>query len=178
MPSYEDKKRVLMYGRFQPFHKGHLEAIKWLLGRFNEVVIMIGMADESHTWRNPFTSGERLLMIREALRVEGIPCTRYITATIRTLNIYTGNAGYVLNYIPPVQAVATANPQVSRAFLDAGVKTVTPPLVNRRMWSGEYIRRLIVEDNPEWKKLVPKPVDEIIEMIDGINRLKAIKPRL
>jgi len=171
---FDGKDRVLFFGRFQPFHYGHLAALEWLLERYREVVILVGMSDESHTWINPFTAGERLLMIREALRDEGVDLTRIITATIHTLRVFAGYAGYVLSYVPPVAAVATANYPVRRAFKDAGYATVTPPLIRRNELCGEYIRVLIVRDDPRWRSLVPRPVAEIIEAIDGAGRLKEI----
>lgn len=167
-------KRVLFFGRFQPFHNGHLAAVKWLLERYDEVVILVGMADESHTWRNPFTAGERLLMIREALRSAGVDLSRVITATIQTLTVYSGNSGFVLGYVPPVDAVATANPAVNRAFRDAGVKTVKPPLVNKHVWCGEYIRCLMLRGDESWRSLVPEPVPRIIDSIDGVTRIHEI----
>ncbi|RUM46679.1 MAG: nicotinamide-nucleotide adenylyltransferase [Hyperthermus sp.] len=166
--------RVLFFGRFQPFHYGHLSAVRWLLERYREIVILVGMADESHTWLNPFTAGERILMVREALRYSGIDLSRIITATIHTLRVYSGNAGYVLGFVPPVDAVATANPPVKRAFMDAGVKTVSPPLVNKSVWCGEYIRRLMARGDSSWRSLVPPPVADIIDSIGGVSRVTEI----
>lgn len=167
-------KRVVFFGRFQPFHYGHLHALKWLLERYEEVVILVGMADESHTMRNPFTAGERILMIREALKEEGIDLSRIITATIQTLRVYAGNAGYVLGYVPPAEAVATANPAVRRAFTDAGVTVVTPPLVNRSEWRGERIRMLMASGDDRWRSLVPGAVAAVIDAIEGVSRIREI----
>jgi len=60
-------KRGLYVGRFQPFHLGHLSAVKSVLKDVEELVIVIGSAQYSHTTANPFTAGERLIMIRKAL---------------------------------------------------------------------------------------------------------------
>jgi nicotinamide-nucleotide adenylyltransferase len=60
-------KRGLYVGRFQPFHLGHLEAIENVLKEAEELVIVIGSAQYSHNINNPFTAGERLVMIRRAL---------------------------------------------------------------------------------------------------------------
>ncbi len=166
--------RVLFFGRFQPFHYGHLAAVEWLLERFREVVVLVGMADESHTWLNPFTAGERLLMIREALKWRRIDLSRIVTATIQTLRVFSGNAGYVLGYVPPVEAVATANPPVNRAFRDAGYHTVAPPLIRKNVWCGEYIRALMAAGSEEWRNLVPPPVAEILDAIDGPGRVREI----
>jgi len=35
-------KRGLFVGRFQPFHKGHLRAVKDILGKVDELVIVVG----------------------------------------------------------------------------------------------------------------------------------------
>ncbi|MEM2915309.1 MAG: adenylyltransferase/cytidyltransferase family protein, partial [Candidatus Bathyarchaeia archaeon] len=63
----EASSRALYVGRFQPFHLGHLEAVKYMLRNSKEVIIVIGSAQESHTLTNPFTAGERVYMIRLAL---------------------------------------------------------------------------------------------------------------
>ena len=59
--------RGLYVGRFQPFHLGHVEAIKKILDEVEELVVVIGSAQYSHNRGNPFTVGERLVMIRNAL---------------------------------------------------------------------------------------------------------------
>ncbi len=168
------EERVLFFGRFQPFHYGHLAAVEWLLQRYREVVILVGMADESHTWINPFTAGERLLMIKKALDDAGVDASRIITATIQTLRVFSGNAGFVLSYVPPVAAVATANHPVRRAFADAGYQTVTPPLVRRNELCGEYIRALMLHGDERWRRLVPKPVAALIDQLDGVERIREI----
>src|SRR5659263_82481 len=64
--------RGLYVGRFQPFHLGHLDAIKYALKQVDELVIVIGSAQYSHNANNPFTAGERLVMVRQALLEAGI----------------------------------------------------------------------------------------------------------
>lgn len=164
---------MVFFGRFQPLHKGHMAALEWLLERYQEVVILVGMADESHTWVNPFTAGERLLMLKEAIKARGY-WDRVVTATIQTLHVFSGNAGFVMSYVPPADAVATANHPVRRAFRDAGFNTVTPPLINRSEWCGEYIRLLMLHGDDRWRSLVPREVAEIIDALDGVSRLQEI----
>ncbi|MCJ7698989.1 adenylyltransferase/cytidyltransferase family protein, partial [Candidatus Bathyarchaeota archaeon] len=40
--------RGLYVGRFQPFHLGHLCAVKKILGEVDEVIVAIGSAQYSH----------------------------------------------------------------------------------------------------------------------------------
>ena len=41
--------RAALIGRFQPFHNGHLYAIKYILSEFDEVAIVIAAAQYSYT---------------------------------------------------------------------------------------------------------------------------------
>ena len=50
----------LLIGRFQPFHLGHLNAVEYALKNVDILWIVVGSADKSHEYRNPFTAGERI----------------------------------------------------------------------------------------------------------------------
>jgi len=71
----------LYIGRFQPFHNGHLQAVKSILREVDELVIMVASAQLSHSETNSFTAGERLT-IRLALDEAGVGPKRYLTATV------------------------------------------------------------------------------------------------
>ena len=60
-------KRGLLIGRMQPVHNGHIDIIKETLKEVDELIIGIGSAQLSHTLKDPFTAGERLLMLTHAL---------------------------------------------------------------------------------------------------------------
>ncbi len=165
--------RALIFGRFQPFHKGHLAIVEWAMDRgFEEIVFLVGMASENYTPRNPFTAGERIEMIRLSLRDRGIPLERAITATIRTLETSIGSVYYVLSYVPRVDAILTRNPVISKIFLDAGINVVEPPVFNRGEWRGERIRELIARGDPAWKDAVTPSTARFIEEIGGVDRIR------
>jgi len=164
-------RRALIFGRFQPFHFGHLNVVKWALDDFDELVLLVGMADESHTLLNPFTAGERIWMIREALKAEGVNLSRIVTATVPTMSVYVGNAFYIINLVPKIKAIITRNPVIAQVFSDAGLEVMSPPEFDRSKFRGSYIRKLMLEDE-EWESLVPKTVAEIIHRIDGVDRLR------
>ena len=56
-----------LIGRFQPFHLGHVEAVKFALSNVDYLYIGIGSSNKSNELRNPFTSDERNQMIRSSL---------------------------------------------------------------------------------------------------------------
>ncbi len=168
-------RRALFFGRFQPFHLGHLYVVRWVLEErgYDEIVILVGMSSESHTLRNPFTAGERIWMIREALREAGIDLARVITATLPTMEVHIGCVHYVLTHVPPVEAIVTRNPVIARVFKEAGIRVEKPPAFNRRELRGEHIRGLIASGQ-RWEHLVPPAVVRIIREIDGIARIREI----
>lgn len=58
-------------GRFQPFHDGHLKALRATIDTADRVVVLIGSAqDQVPSLKNPFTFKERRAMIAFALRPE------------------------------------------------------------------------------------------------------------
>ncbi len=164
--------RGLIIGRFQPFHKGHLFVIKKVIEEVDELIIGIGSAQFSHSFENPFTAGERILMIAKSLKYENITKQYYIIP-IPDINNNSLWVSHVKSLVPPFDVVFSNNPLVRRLFKEAGYKIKSVPLYNRKIYSGKEIRKRIVNDE-EWKDLVPKGTYEVIMEIDGINRLKDI----
>ncbi|WP_256205083.1 nicotinamide-nucleotide adenylyltransferase [Aeropyrum camini] len=165
--------RALIFGRFQPFHKGHLSIVKWAFERgYEEIVFLVGMASENYTPRNPFTAGERIEMIRLSFLDAGLPLEKAITATIRTLETSIGSVYYVLSYVPRVDTILTRNPVIAKIFLDAGVNVERPPLFNRDEWRGEKIRMWIARGDERWRSTVTPSTARFIEEIGGVERIR------
>ncbi len=57
---------LVLIGRFQPFHNAHLEIVKRATALTDKLIIITGSANQPRTYKNPFTSRERELMIRAA----------------------------------------------------------------------------------------------------------------
>ena len=57
---------LVLIGRFQPFHSAHLEIIKRSTALCDKLIIITGSAAQPRTYKNPFTSKEREMMIRAA----------------------------------------------------------------------------------------------------------------
>ncbi|WP_440059728.1 nicotinamide-nucleotide adenylyltransferase [Thermogladius sp. 4427co] len=170
----ENPERCLMIARFQPFHYGHLNALKYCFEKTGETIVVVGMASQSHTPENPFTAGERILMIRESLKWAGLPLDRFITITLPTLEVSRVAVHYVKLYSPPFKYVVTLNPVIQRIFTEEGYTVLEPPRLERDSYSGSRIRRLIAEGSSDWEKLVPPPVAEIIKMVGGIDRVRML----
>lgn len=59
---------LVLIGRFQPLHNAHLEIIKRCTALTDQLLIIVGSANQPRTYKNPFTFEERAQMIRDAAR--------------------------------------------------------------------------------------------------------------
>jgi len=57
---------LVLIGRFQPLHNGHLAVLIHALRLADKVIVLIGSAGQPRTIRNPFNAGERAVMLRAA----------------------------------------------------------------------------------------------------------------
>ncbi|MBP2045076.1 nicotinamide-nucleotide adenylyltransferase [Methanobacterium aggregans] len=168
--------RGLLVGRMQPVHKGHLEVIKRILDEVDEVVIGIGSAQLSHTLRDPFTAGERVMMLTKALSENGIPASRYYIIPIQDVECNSIWIAHVKMLTPPFQRVYSGNPLVQRLFIEGSYSVTSPPPFNRSVFSGTEVRRRMLADE-DWESLVPESVVDVIEEIEGIKRLKHLSKK-
>ena len=164
-------KRGLFIGRFQPFHLGHLAAIKDVLEEVDELIIVIGSAQYSHNLNNPFTAGERLTMIRKALEEAKIDYSRVWIVPVPDVHLHMMWVSAVEGYTPSFDVVYSNEPLTRRLFLEAGYKVKAVRFHERKLYSSTEIRERMLKDG-SWEKLVPKNVATFIREIDGVNRLR------
>ena len=163
-------KRAFYIGRFQPYHNGHHAVLAEIAKSADEIVIGIGSAQLSHELQNPFTAGERVLMLTRSLAGLGVP---FYVIPIEDLRRNSLWAAHVQSMTPPFRVVHSANPLVVRLFAEAGIPTHTDPMHERDRHSGTEIRRRMNEGE-EWEGLVPPEVVAVISEIDGVGRLRQI----
>lgn len=163
--------RVLMVGRFQPIHKGHILVIRKMARKYTSVILGIGSAQYSHTPENPFTAGERVEMSAAALDEEGVK--DFFVVPIEDINEHGRWVAHVESMVPRFSAVATNNPLNRRLFQEEGYEVCTTPLYSRGRYSGTVIRKRMLAGRP-WKGLVPPAVARIIDEIDGVSRIRQL----
>lgn len=164
--------RALMLGRFQPFHNGHFKVVQEILSEVESVIICIGSAQYSHTEENPFSAEERELMIRRTL--DELSITNYSIVLIEDIHNPPAWVKHVEARVPSFDVVYAKSEETKLLFREAGHEVREPYLYDRSRYSGTEIRRRMLEDE-EWKSLVPKGTADIIEEINGISRIKALK---
>ena len=172
--------RSLFIGRFQPIHKGHVHTIKQILNKGEDIIIVVGSAQYSHTPDNPFTGGERVMFIRQALMDEKIPLDRICTIPLSDINIHPLWVSHMRSFVPYFDKAYSHNPLVKRLLEDGSIKTDSTKLLERSTYSGSHIRDLIRWGNSEWETLVPEGVVKIIKkhkMDDRIREIGNIVPK-
>lgn len=166
--------RGMIVGRFQPFHKGHLGVIKYILNKVDDLIVIIAASQQSHQPKNPFTAGERYDMIHNSLVEELKDITRVIIIPANDLNDNGLWVAHISRLVPKFDVVYTNNPHTRYLFEQASREVRTPPLFEREEYSAERVRDLMNKGKKEWQKLVPKAVIDTITEIDGLARIKAI----
>jgi len=162
--------KALFVGRFQPFHLGHLKAIKDILKKNRSVAIVIGSAQEKRTHENPFSAEERKKMIENALKEAGVK-----NYEVYSVGDFHNDRQWVraIRKLTDYDVVYTMNPWTQRCFESEGVPVRKHQLYDKEKYSGTEIRRRIFE-NKEWKGLVPKAVAKYIKYLKGEERIKKL----
>jgi nicotinamide-nucleotide adenylyltransferase len=70
-------KKGLLIGRFQPFHLGHLSAVRQAFSQCEFLIIGIGSSQYSGTQNDPLTAEARITIIQTSLKEAGINEDRY-----------------------------------------------------------------------------------------------------
>lgn len=166
-------RRALFLGRFQPFHLGHYNALKWIVERESEVVLAIGSAQYSHSLRNPFTVGERLEMVYAVLREEGLLDRVLVTVVPDTDGQHSLWVKLVVSFSPCFDVVYTNDPLSRMLFEEEGFKVESIPFYEREKYEGTRIRRLMAEGG-DWAQYVPPAVAEVIRRIHGEQRVRSL----
>jgi nicotinamide-nucleotide adenylyltransferase len=164
-------RRGVFVGRFQPFHKGHLGAIKNILGKVEELVIIVGSSQYSHRVDNPFTAGERVTMVRRALKDEGIQLSRIWIIPVPDVHQHMLWVSQIVGYCPKFDVVYANEPLTCRLFLEAGYKVEKLPPIKRDVYLATEIRKRMLT-GADWEKFVPKSVADYIKEIEGDVRLR------
>jgi len=166
-------KRGLFVGRFQPLHIGHIQAIKNVLEKVEELVIIIGSSQRSHEIDNPFTAGERIEMIHKALNEAGVDRACYYTVPVPDCEMHTTWVSVVRTLSPRFDIVFSNEPLTRRLFKEEGYKIEGIQLYERELYSATEIRKRMLAGK-NWEKLVSKSVATYIKEIKGIERLLEI----
>ena len=162
--------RGCFIGRFQPYHNGHHQMVVEIAEEVDELVLAIGSAGDSHTRDDPFTAGERIMMITKSL--VDLDLVTY-PVPIEDLDRNSVWVSHVQSMSPRFEVAFSNNPLVVELFEEAGVEVRQTAMKNREALEGTEVRERMVEGG-DWQSLVPDAVVDVVEEIDGIRRVQRV----
>ncbi|MGM0605205.1 MAG: nicotinamide-nucleotide adenylyltransferase [Halobacteriota archaeon] len=162
--------RGFYIGRFQPYHNGHHHMVEEIAGQVDELVLGIGSAGDSHSPRNPFTAGERVMMVTKSVAEFDLPT--YVVP-IEDLDRNSVWVSHVQSMSPRFDVAFSNNPLVVQLFEEAGVEVRQSPMFRREVLEGTELRGRMIEDT-DWRPLVPTAVENVIDEVGGVGRIQRV----
>jgi len=136
----------------------------------DELVLGIGSADASHAKHDPFTAGERIMMITKSL--VDLDLVTY-AVPIEDLERNSVWVSHVQSMSPEFDVAYSNNPLVIQLFEEAGVEVRQSPMFNREVLEGTEVRERMIKGK-NWQPLVPDPDVEVVDEIGGIERIQRV----
>jgi nicotinamide-nucleotide adenylyltransferase len=170
-------RRGMIHGRFQPFHLGHLEYLRGAVAQSEEVWVGITNPDPARIRAeptdplrhlpesNPWTYSERLLMVKEVARDEGIE-VHVIPFPVNEPALWSAYVpGDAVQFIRHFSAWGGTKIERLRA---AGFEVVVLDEGAEKEVSGEEVRAAL-RTGADWQSRVPPGVVRVIESLQPLR---------
>ncbi|MGB0855854.1 MAG: nicotinamide-nucleotide adenylyltransferase [Nitrosopumilus sp.] len=161
----------LLIGRFQPFHLGHLEALRFALSKVDRLWVGLGSSNKPPEKSNPFSAKERKEMIlssvndsmKEKISIYFIPDVDNHARWIEQIDAI----------VPKFDIVFSNDNLTKYLYSKRSFKVNSIPFLKRDQLSGTNIRDLITSDQ-KWDDLVPEGTKKFLRKINAKDRLKIL----
>lgn len=161
----------LLVGRFQPFHLGHVDAIKFALDKVENLWLGIGSSNRSLEKNNPFSADERKKMIQSSID-SGISKKIQIFY-IPDLEDHKKWIENIDEIVPKYDMVFSNDEMTHHLYSKRNMKVISIPFTNRDELSGTNIREKI-QSGQNWDHLVPEGTKKTLEVIGAKDRLDSL----
>lgn len=158
-----------LVSRFQPFHNGHKSLVDKMLQESKNATIILALAQESRTQKNPFTPQERMYMVKN------------VYGDLKNLNIFALDdipddgkwRSYILKNLEQKSAkfgkpeAFYAGGEYEASWFDGGDLKIE--ILDRTkqkdnlLISGTEIRDMIRRNDDSWKKYIPEQNVKFVE---------------
>ncbi len=163
-------KSMLIIGRFQPFHSGHLSIIKKYYKKKYFIKLIIGSSQKAHQKNNPFTKDERIDMIEKTFKEHNIK--NYKLITIPDTNCDREWMRLVKQKAEPFDVLFTGNQWVKKLFKkeDVEIHEFNEKFERIKGIKAKDIRKTLT--SIKTKKGLPQAVYKQLKVIGAFDRLK------
>ncbi|MCV0393380.1 MAG: nicotinamide-nucleotide adenylyltransferase [Nitrosopumilus sp.] len=159
----------LLIGRFQPFHLGHLEALKFALSKVDKLWVGLGSSNKPLEKINPFSAEERKEMILSS--IDDSMKERISIYFIPDLDNHVRWIEKIDTIVPRFDIVFSNDDLTKHLYSKRSVQVIPIPFLKRDELSGTNIRDLIISDQ-KWENLVPEGTKNFLIKSSAIDRLK------
>ncbi len=159
----------LLIGRFQPFHLGHLEALRFALSKVDKLWVGLGSSNRPVEKDNPFTAQQRKEMIlssiddfmKEKISIYFIPDVDNHIQWIEKID----------TIVPKFNIIFSNDDLTKHLYSKRNTKVLGIPFLNRESLSGTNIRDLILNDQ-KWEDFVPDGTRNFLKNTSAKELLK------
>ncbi|MEX0861951.1 nicotinamide-nucleotide adenylyltransferase [Nitrosopumilus sp.] len=159
----------LLIGRFQPFHLGHLEALRFALSKVDKLWVGLGSSNKHIEKNNPFSAEEREQMILSS--IDDSMKERISIYFIPDLDNHVKWIEKIDTIVPKFDIIFSNDELTKHLYSKRNIQVIPIPFLNRDSLSGTKIRDLIVSDQ-KWDDLVPQGTKNFLTTNSGKERLK------
>jgi nicotinamide-nucleotide adenylyltransferase len=157
------EKQALFLGRFQPPHRGHENAIGFILGKHGRLTVAIGSSNRKREKENPFSSRERSFLLKKIISSHKAWKGRVRLAEVPDYERHGDWMDDMLCKFPPEKyEFYTNNRMVHGLFGALGFSVHFNPNFHRLENEGRKIRKRIIEGKSV-RKRIPKAIWEWME---------------
>ncbi len=171
MPYYQTG---LFVGRFQPFHLGHLSALKQGLQIVDKIILVIGSANKNFSLDNPLTIDERLEILKTVINTEKLKNKIKLLTTVDDIADNLAWADKLIHDLPPFQVVIGNNNLNNLLFSYRKIDLFHPKLTQREAFQGQIIRQKVIKGQ-KWQHLVPEATLPLLKKFGFKKRLRSLK---
>ena len=150
--SFDFSMDGLLIGRFQPFHLGHLEALRFALSKVDNLWLGIGSSNKPREKENPFSVDERKEMILSS--IDENMKNQISVYPIPDLDNHMRWIEKIDTIVPKFDIIFSNDKLTRHLYSNRSVAVLPIPFLNRDRLSGTNIRNLIKSDQ-KWDDLVP-----------------------
>lgn len=161
----------LLVGRFQPFHLGHVDAIKFALEKVENLWLGIGSSNRSLERNNPFSADERKKMIQSS--IDSNISKKIQIFYIPDLEDHKKWIENIDEIVPKYDMVFSNDEMTHHLYSKRNMKVISIPFTNRDELSGTNIREKI-QSGQNWDHLVPEGTKKTLEVIGAKDRLDSL----
>ena len=159
----------LLIGRFQPFHLGHLDALKFALSKVEKLWVGLGSSNKPIEKNNPFSAEQRKEMILSS--IDDSMKNKIEIFFIPDLDNHIRWIEKIDTIVPKFDIIFSNDDLTKHLYSKRNIQVVSIPFLNRESLSGTNIRDLIIRDQ-NWDNLVPDGTRNFLERTGAKEHLK------